>query len=287
MTAPSVQLDWIEEGTRLLRENGYLLVRNVVPADQVERIRTICERYLLPDDDAENEINATALLQMPDMNFIFDEQVVKALTAWLGGTLCYYPNYVARLNRRSGWHIDNGFSPEYLPDGSHLFDPEFRHVQCIVYLQDNRAGAGGGLDVRARSHKWATTGDLPEEDFIALSYPEVVLIDSQAGDLVLFDGRVMHRGTPQDGSHELRKYGIFWSASRKDRLQMDRYIEFFTTRVDHLRTLNLSPHDLERESNRFNDMYNVRFPESYLSETTEIIRKNAIALAEMPRRTGA
>jgi hypothetical protein len=116
------------------------------------------------------------------------------------------------------------------------------------------------------------------------TYPDVVSIDSKAGDLVLFDGRAMHRGTPQDGSHELRKYGIFWSASRRDQLQMDRYIEFFRGRVDHFRTQNLSPQDFQRESKRFNDMYNVRFPDSYLPDTAEVIRKHAIALAEMPRR---
>lgn len=287
MNAPSVLLDDIEQGTRLLQENGYLLVRNVVSPDQVKRVRAICDRHLLPDSDAENEINAAALLQMTEMNFIFDERVVEALTAWLGGTLSYYPNYVARLNRRTEWHIDNGFSPAYIPEGDHLYDPEFRHVQCILYLQDNRPGAGGGLDIRAESHKWAAKGDFPDEDFIARTYPEVVSIDSAAGDLVLFDGRVMHRGTPQDGSHELRKYGIFWSASRGDQVQMDRYIKFFMSRVDQLRTQNLSPDDFQRESKRFNDMYNVHFPDSYLTDTAEMIRKHAIGLAEMPHSDAA
>jgi hypothetical protein len=272
----------VDRGIPLLQENGYILIRNVLSAGQVERTRAICDDYLLPDADAENEIEATALLQMPEMNFIFDERVVKALTAWLSGTLAYYPNYLARLNRRTEWHVDNGFSPKYLPDGSHLYDPQFRHVQCVVYLQDNLPGPGGGLDVRPGSHKWAATGDFPDDDFLMRTYPDVVSIASAAGDLIVFDGRLMHRGTPQDGSRKLRKYGIFWSASRNDPQQIDRYIEYFMARVGYLSTRNLPSEEFQREVKRHQLMHSVRFPDSYLPEAVEVVWKHAVALAEMP-----
>lgn len=282
VSTPSITLGSVDRGISLLQEYGYLVIRDIVPARQVERIRAICDSYLLADAEAENEIEATALLQLPEMNFIFDERVLQALTAWLGGSLAYYPNYVARLNRRTEWHVDNGFSPKYLPDASHLYDPRFRHLQCVVYLQDNQPGPGGGLDVRPGSHHWAATADFPDDDYLMRTYPDVVTIDSVAGDLIVFDGRIMHRGTPQDGSHKLRKYGIFWSASRDDRLQIDRYINYFMARVDYLSRQNLSAEEFQRDVKRHQLMRSVRFPDSYLPEAVEVARKHAVAFAEMP-----
>ncbi|MGI5401454.1 phytanoyl-CoA dioxygenase family protein [Streptomyces sp. CA-135486] len=282
MSAPSITLDSVDHGIPLLERDGYILIRDVLSGKEVERARAVCDNYLLPDADAENEIEATALLQMPEMNFIFGKRVIKALTAWLGGTLAYYPNYVARLNRRTEWHVDNGFSPRYLPDASHVYDPQFKHVQCVVYFQDNLPGPGGGLDIRPGSHKWATNGEFPDDDFLMRAYPDVVSIDSKAGDLLVFDGRVMHRGTPQDGSHKLRKYGIFWSASRNDLQQIDRYIEYFTARVEYLRAQNLPSEELQRDMRRHHLMHSVHFPDSYLPEAVEAVRKYAVALAEIP-----
>ncbi|WP_271188833.1 phytanoyl-CoA dioxygenase family protein [Dactylosporangium matsuzakiense] len=281
MTSPSIALDDVQLGGQLLERDGYVLIRGVLSPDQVERARDRCDDYLLADADAENEIEANALLRMPEMDFIFDARVLTALTAWMGGSLAYYPNYVARLNRRTDWHVDNGFSPKFVPDASHVYDPAFRHVQCVVYLQDNRPGPGGGLDVRPGSHRWAATGDFPDDDYLARAYPRVVSIDSKAGDLIVFDGRVMHRGTPQDGSAQRRKYGVFWSASRDDRRQIDRYLEYFAARLEFLRTRNLPPEELQRDEQRHRLMWDVRFPASYRPETVEVLHRHAVAVAEM------
>lgn len=275
-------LDAPEDVLGVLERDGYAVVRDVLSAEQVARVREVCDGQLLEDADAETEIEATALLQMPEFDFMFDERLLRALFVWLGGTLAYYPNYVARLNRYTGWHIDNGFSPRFLPEPSHLYDPGFRHYQCVVYLQDNVPGCGGGLDVRPGSHAWAADAGYPGDDELARRYPEVVSIDSKAGDLIVFDGRLMHRGTPSDRLQRLRKYGIFWSASRADMTQMDRYIEYFSARVDYLRTQNLSPEELQREVERHRLMHSVRFPRSYLPKAAENLTKLGVAMAEMP-----
>ncbi|MDH6108185.1 hypothetical protein P3T36_004350 [Kitasatospora sp. MAP12-15] len=285
MSMPNLTFHNADRAIPLLEKDGYALIRHALSAEDVERARAVCDDHLLPDADAENEIEATALLQMPELAFIFEERLMAALTGWLGGTLVLYPNYVARLNRFTDWHIDNGFSPRFLADASHLYSPDFRHLQCVVYLQDNIPGSGGGLDVRPGSHAWAAGGLLPDDDELARSYPEIVSVDSKAGDLIVFDGRLMHRGTPTDGSHKAprrRKYGIFWSASRDDQVQIDRFIEYFLGRVDYLRTLNLSPDEIQREVRRHELMHDVRFPKSYLPQAAEVIRRFGVTLAEMP-----
>jgi hypothetical protein len=113
-------------------------------------------------------------------------------------------------------------------------------------------------------------------------YSDIVSIDSKAGDLIVFDGRLMHRGTPTDGSHKRHKYGVFWSASRSDPEQVDRYIEYFLGRVNFLRTLNQPLEEFQREARRHQLMHSVRFPDSYLPQAVEVIRKFGIAVAETP-----
>lgn len=282
MGTSDITLDRVDRAIRVLEDDGYVLVRGVLSPEDVERARAICDDYLPPDTEAETEIEATALLRTPELTFMFDERVIDALTAWLGGSLAYYPNYVARLNRFTDWHVDNGFSPNYLPDAAHLHDPDFRHLQCVVYLQDNVPGPGGGLDVRPGSHKWARGDGFPDDDELMRIYPRVVSIDSKAGDLIAFDGRVMHRGTPTDGSHKRPKYGIFWSASRNDPVQVDRYIEYFLHRVDFLRTLNQPPEEFAREVHRHQLMHSVRFPDSYPPQAVEVIRERGVTVAELP-----
>jgi Phytanoyl-CoA dioxygenase (PhyH) len=266
----------------LLEQDGYALIRDVLSAEEVDRARAVFDEYLLSDADAENEIEPNALLKKPEMAFMFEERLVQAFIMWLGGTLTYYPNFLARLNRFTDWHVDHGFVPEHLTQTGHLYDANFRHLQCIIYFQDNSPGPGGGLDVRPRSHRWAAGDHFPKYDEFASSYPDTFSIDSRAGDLIVFDGRLMHRATPADGTHKLRKYGVFWSVSRNDPEQIDSYIKFFQKRVEYLRTLNLPAEEIERDRRRYNLMYNVRFPGSYLPNAVEIIEKYRINMAEMP-----
>lgn len=283
MSTSDITLDSVERAVPLLNEDGYVLIRNVLSAEDVARAREVCNDNLLSDAEAESEIEATALLQMPELTFMFDERVLEALTTLLSGTLAYYPNYIARLNRFTDWHIDNGFFPKYLSAADHLYDPHFRHVQCVVYLQDNLPGLGGGLDVRPGSHRWATSDQSLDEDDIARIYSNSVSINSKAGDLIVFDGRLMHRGTPTDGSHKRPKFGVFWSASRDDQQQIDRYIEYFEGRVDFVRTLNRPPEEFQREVRRHHLMHTVRFPESYPSHAIAVMRRFSVTVAEMPQ----
>jgi hypothetical protein len=274
--------DRLDGAADSLRHDGYAVIRDVVSAEDIESARVVCDAHLLSDVTAENEIEATVLLQLPELaSMIFDERIVDALTTLLGGTLAYYPNYVARLNRFTKWHVDNGFVPEFHPQADHLYDPEFRHLQCVLYFQDNQPGTGGGLDVRPRSHGWAAASGQPDDDEIAQQYPDVVSVDSRAGDLVVFDGRLMHRGTPTDGTLKRRKYGLFWSASRNDAVQVRRYADYLAARVSYLRAHDRPDEDFQYMLRRYEDVHAVRFPQSYLPETVQLVRARGIDLAEI------
>ncbi len=295
-TPPSIdalgQADSAEEFAESVRTHGFALLRQAIDGDTVERVRQICDQHLhTHDQDAENEIEASKLLAEPTLaGVIFNSTVTAALTHALGGTLTYYPNYVVRLNRFTTWHVDNGFLPQYHGEPDHLYDPDFRHLQAVVYLQDNEPGAGGGLDVVAGSHNWARDGVVPEIGSAATGpdhsplfdrYGTGSAVDSRAGDLLVFDGRLLHRGSPSDGSATLRKYGIFFSASRSDPLQVSRYAAYLGGRGAYMRSQNADPERYEYMLRRYDDVLGVTYPSSYRPETVRFIDENRIGIADL------
>jgi hypothetical protein len=287
MSQSVITLDSADSAIPLLDENGYALVRGVLSAEEVAQARAVFDQHLPADPGAQAEIEAATLLEAPELTFMFTERVVRTLSALLGGSLAYYPNYIGRLNRRIGWHVDNGFSPRVLADAGHVFDPGFRHLQCVVYLQDNVPGAGGGLDVRPGSHRWWTEGRMPDHDELLRRYPDVVTVDSRAGDLTVFDGRLMHRGTPADGTHTLRKYGVHWSASRADPTQMSRFLDYLASRVRLLRSTDRPPETFERDVRRLRLMRSVHFPQSYPAPVVDLARRLGVTVTELPSTAGS
>ncbi len=274
----------LEECATQVDREGFAIVRGVVDDSTVATLREVCDRYLPEDSSAEEEIEASVLLTVPELaEAIFNDEVCGALRALLGGSLTLYPNYVVRLNRFTDWHVDNGFLPQYHPESDHLTDPAFAHLQCVIYLQDNEAGPGGGLDVAPRSHQWATDGVKPDYDTLLDTYDSPVAVPSTAGDLVVFDGRLIHRGSPTDGTHTRAKYGIFFSASRSDAKQVDRYTAYLGARADHLKDLGLGPEKMAWMVRRYEDVNAVRFPSSYLPTTTAFVEERSIDIAEVGR----
>lgn len=251
----------------------------------MRRAREICDQHLVAGDaNAETELGASRLISIPELAAIpFDVETISLLGRLLGGQVTYYPNYVARLNRFTEWHVDNGFLPAYHAEADHLYDPEFRHLQCVIYLQDNEPGYGGGLDVVPGSHLWAERGIEPTEDALFAAFGQPVEVGTRAGDLLVFDGRLLHRGSVAIRERLTRKYGVFWSASRTDDVQVARYLSYLAGRSDHLRELGLGEGNMDYMVSRYDDLFKVRFPWSYLPESLAVAEACDLRLAELTR----
>lgn len=275
--------DSLDVARQQLLTHGYAVIRGAIPDSAVEDARAICDQHLTAaDKDAENEIEASKLLRIPELaSIVFNATVCDSLRDLIGGPVTLYPNYVVRLNRFTDWHIDNGFLPQYHEDGGHLFDPDFRHLQCVAYFQDNIPGVGGGLDVVPGSHRWAEQGVTPEHETLFTTYGEAIGVDTRAGDLLVFDGRLLHRGSPSEGALPKRKYGVFWSASRSDDLQVERYLRYLAGRSDHLRELGLGPDRLAYMVRRYDDVLSVTFPSAYLDETVAFVEQHDVRIASI------
>jgi hypothetical protein len=124
-------------------------------------------------------------------------------------------------------HVDDTFVG---PGREYAWEPGFVHLQAGLYLQDNTAESGGGVDVIRGSHLMSFDGygRVPAEFEVAnwtlgtSSLRETV--DTRAGDLLLWHGRLMHASTPVRHAPEREKYGVFFSYGRQDLHDNSRFL---------------------------------------------------------------
>ena len=263
-----------------IRESGYVVVRNVLSANQISDTRRKCNSFLKEDPCEETEIKASEFVALEEFTSVpFNSKVIGILKLIVGGDVTYYPNFVVRINRYTNWHIDNGFHPDFHNDPSHLFSDRFSHLQCMTYLQGNDENQGGGLDVIHGSHKWYQEGSAPQLSEMKVDSGQMVSLNTKAGDLIVFDGRLIHRGTPAVEKQVFdSKYGVFWSASGVDPVQSDKFVNYLKGRVDYLINLGLTGDYLKYMVNRYNDVLSIQYPESFNNSLRDFIREENIEM---------
>lgn len=124
-----------------------------------------------------------------------------------------------------GWHID--------ADGErlarYLFQPEYGYAKVGVYLKANSHGMGGGIDAEIggqKSFRYFGGGNIGY--FLSISFyllDRVLLsrfrkkkmIETNAGDVLIFDSRLPHRSTPrrlESSEQDIPKVAIYWQVAR-------------------------------------------------------------------------
>lgn len=253
---------------------GYAIIPGVLSKSEVVELRTICQRYF--ENAKTKEMPASVFLSIPELAQIpFREPVVDPLHAIFEGGYTIFPNFTVRFNKHTPWHIDRGF----VGKGRHLQDPRFICIQCGVHLQDNDAIFGGGLDVRPRSHeilirsrsnaKW---GQDIVSYLMSIAYRSKS-VDARAGDLVLWDGRLFHRGTPARQHPVDDKIVIYWSTSSS----LASHISAFLAHLDQRGTRRQLTGKVRVE--RYAEIRSIRFPRDFSKEIVEIAAKEKINVA--------
>ena len=107
---------------------------------------------------------STEVLKLePIWRMLFTPQIVKALKAALGFDLCYQNDLdvqrnsfgLIRWRRHTGWHMDAGSEA----GNSYLTSTNYRFAKCGIFLQDFDNGWGGGIRVKAKSHRAMSEGN--------------------------------------------------------------------------------------------------------------------------------
>jgi hypothetical protein len=239
-----------------LSERGFAVVQDLLDAAQCATMREVLDQEFSLQNSRESvAMIPSRMLKLPLIRDVpFSSAVVKALQYLLGSPYVVYPNFTTRRNLYVPWHVDVAFRGD---NGGHAEQASF--LQCAIYLQSNDKLSGGGIEVVPGSHKRMRINDTYYVPASALEvFARRELVNSKPGDLVLFDGRLLHASSGSDPSQAaMTKYGIFWTVSR-----IDARVQQVLTHLKK-RTSVLKPSGEEVPDPRFADMRTVIYPYSY------------------------
>jgi hypothetical protein len=276
---------------RKFDRDGYVTIPKVIDSQRVIELRN----YLDGVFKSGKEPNTKDFFSNPSLYTIpFQDKVINALKLLLGEeAIVLYPNFNVRKNVFTDWHIDGAF----VGTDDLLQSNNFKHVQCILYLQKNTEQMGGGLDVVPRSHhllfnrfknnnkisNWLVT-------YRNRRY-EPVSIDYELGDLIVFHSKLIHRGTQNKSGANLEnsKYGIFWAASKDDNAHLSRHRHFFNKTYRELAELTntgekmdtLEQYKILKTQLRLKNVLNFKFPNDYPAEIRNLVSKHKINIADL------
>ncbi|WP_336963521.1 phytanoyl-CoA dioxygenase family protein [Sphingobium aquiterrae] len=170
-----------------LRDQGALLVRNVLSAEEIAFARAQLRDRLTRDGEriqlGRTQPNAAALapeiawlVAHPDIAWIFK--------AMIGRDACFTGHCDIHMNMLSGWHKDSGESMGGYFRGDYFGARECRVFNAGIYLQD--VGPRDGLTVSLGSHRRHNHDGMRRH------------VPSKAGDVIFFDVRLSHAGQLPD-----------------------------------------------------------------------------------------
>lgn len=213
------------------RKNGIIILRNLYSQAEIEGFRKaafdLLERsrktgmsYSLPAAPNLEFFKGDCLSKPEFKDIILDERVISAIQQLVGKKhLFYFGNSIFHIHSDGfrGYHRDNVDRTVDGPD----WHGNYTMIRCGLYLQ-NHDKYSGGLEVIPGSHKSLEPTNNPPE-----------FVKSRAGDLVIWDMRILHSGNTQMprffydhplpiGSKremQLRRFGLM-RKEEKDRLAM-------------------------------------------------------------------
>jgi hypothetical protein len=200
-------------------------------------------------------------------------RIVEACRKIFSGPLRYVNDLVVQRNvlptGENTPHLDCQAEYRFLKNCDHLLDPNFFFAKIGVYLQDNTAETGGGIDIYEGGHRWVGNGIFFRYQFYKrwlrpFMGRRMKRMDTKAGDVLIFDCRLPHRSTTAEGLNladytesedgtvavpeEKSKYAIYWEVSkagdekhfianakkRAEKEEMARPLDFYRPRCSYL-----------------------------------------------------
>lgn len=234
---------------------GYAHFPSIFSAEDIARLRESADRITANPSDFPGDVDSHVRFgtsrsdlyaRFPEFQWVLLHQpFIDAMKVLLGAPVVFIPEHALHKNFYSNWHRDTS-TPRRDKQDFYL-SPDFRIAQVAIYLQDNSAQTGGGLDVVPGSHREVHQEWL--EDIgtrIGQKFPlpfkrgrdrltQLLTLPSRlpgifrrplslpirSGDVVAFDLRIKHRATPnllRDQAQPLTKYGLFLVCSSNNEI---------------------------------------------------------------------
>lgn len=241
-----------------LTREGWARIPGVVPAEDLADLIKACQR--LTEEGPAIAANSSSLARdEAAMAALLGDRVLRTVIGILGERPVLLPSITVRKNVYVDWHIDGAFR-----DGLAGCRAETDFLQCAIYLSPNRSTGGGGLSVVPRSHQRRDIEGVQyvPASILSLSHTRMA-IESDPGDLIVWDGRTLHASSPAlQGMND--RFGLFASFARRD-----APVQAF---LDHLarRAIETRRDGNVRENRRYRDAFSLQYPADF---HPEIVRR--------------
>jgi hypothetical protein len=192
------------------KKNGYVIVRNVLNSQQVQDLRQLLNNEFIKEAETGRRTRrppGSRLFQIPEIYMLLlAENVIKPMQEIFGKNFVILPDLIPQKDMCGDWHVD---CASEIPS-DYLVKSDYTFAKCGIYLQDNSFEWGGGIDVVPKQHKFPIKFLGPRlAHKIKIYYNRIgirlnwKMVDTQAGDMVLFDSRLPHRSTFPNLLHTL------------------------------------------------------------------------------------
>jgi len=249
-----------------IERDGYAVSHMLLEPSRIAAARRVAEQKAGAET---SELLATEILANEVLlETIFNADTLGAVRAVLGDRFQIFPNFTLRANVTTPWHADRAFVsiPRKIESQHRIF------LQCGIYLQDNDQQCGGGLDVRPGSHEilrsMRTRNRLLRDAMSyarSMSFPPKTLMTNSC-DMMMWDGRIFHRGTPSRQKMQRGKYALYFSATKYCDEHADYYLSYLHEKA--LKRKEIS--SINRM--RFSDMANISYSNDFPDEVRNLIQ---------------
>jgi hypothetical protein len=261
----------------LLKAQGYVVIPQVLSQEEVRKARSILTQIFSKKSNYEGDLYRTSeeggsvyidiFSRYKELRWIlFNPKFIEGLSSALGKDFVVLPDAAMHDSQYGGWHKDTTSQER----NGHTFhyEQDFQVVTTAIYLQDNSAEYGGGLEVVPHSHTektdpFATKPTLIERiknklmnsvERKEMKFENQYSVPTKAGDMVIFNLRLTHRATypeinPVPAEH--RKFAIFTICSANNK-HARAFTDYIKSRPDYLHLRNHKyPPELLEESKRY------------------------------------
>jgi hypothetical protein len=195
-------------------EFGFVIVRGLLSPHAVKELRSFIQEKMALHGHKKMMFSYQAY-KYPELYLLqFEKRAVEMLKQVLGENLCYYPDLSVQYNMFGypGWHTDSN-SEGY---AKYLQAQDYKFAKCGIYLQDDTLDWGGGIRLLPKGHKLSLLTGKPKIDLrirrfldfcsTKYSFPiKPLSVDTKAGDMLIFDSRLLHASTLPKKIDNLKK----------------------------------------------------------------------------------
>ncbi len=254
---------------------GYVMLRGVLSQEEVAEIRaSLPAHFEKLTRKPKRYLQARECLEIPQIyRLMAHPRIVEACRQIFGSSLVYVNDLVVQRNvlptMEDTPHLDCQAEYRFLDRCDHLLDPKFLFAKIGIYLQDNTAETGGGIDVYEGGHRLVGNGiyfryRIYKRWLRPFMARHMTRMDTKAGDVLIFDCRLPHRSTfarglcladytqSPDGTidvpEEKAKYTVYWEVTRRgdevhfianakeraEKEEMSRPLDFYRPRCSYL-----------------------------------------------------